>query len=221
MTNRPEIDQAPILAGKTLPLSLLSSDDEQRAGIRVTRAEFAKMMECSRQAVTDWVQSGRIAVGADGRFDPRQAVTSLLRTGDPSRIRAKVLEPLTRELGAMTHRIGELEEKLQAACARIAGLEAELEAAIEDADFQEGSAIEFCELFGALEDRVTDEWETLHALQPEESKAAILQWLHLALQFGADRAGSFSEVACTAFGGEEGAGSTGPIAAICQQDQTA
>ena len=64
MTNRPEIDQAPILAGKTLPLSLLSSDDEQRAGIRVTRAEFAKMMECSRQAVTDWVQSGRIAVGA-------------------------------------------------------------------------------------------------------------------------------------------------------------
>lgn len=195
MTNQPDIDSLPILAGKTLPLSLLSSDDEQRAGIRVTRAEFAKMMGCSRQAVTDWVQAGRIAVGADGRFDPRQAVTSLLRTGDPSRIRAKVLEPLTRELGAMTHRIGELEEQLQAASARITELESELADVIENADFYEVSADEFCSLFNNLKDRITNEWEALHALPREEGKAVILEWLSLGLQFGPEFAGLFSDVA--------------------------
>lgn len=190
MTNQPDIDSLPILAGKTLPLSLLSSDDEQRAGIRVTRAEFAKMMGCSRQAVTDWVQAGRIAVGADGRFDPRQAVSSLLRTGNPSRIRAKVLEPLTSELGAMTHRIGELEEQLQVANARITELESDLVDAIDNANFNEESAHEFCDLFNALEYRITNEWGALHALPQEEGKAAILQWLSLALHLGAVSAGS-------------------------------
>lgn len=192
MTNRPDIDQAPTLAGKTLPLGLLSSDDEQRAGIRVTRAEFAKMMGCSRQAVTDWVQAGRIAVGADGRFDPRQAVTSLLRTGDPSRIRAKVLEPLTRELGALTNRIGELEDQLQAASARHAD---ELATANENAEFHEGSAGEFVALFFALKDRIADEWEILFEMPPDHAKGVILQWLDLALSFGPDSAGSFSAVA--------------------------
>lgn len=219
MTIQPDIDSLPIMAGKTLSLSLLSSDDEQRAGIRVTRAEFAKMMGCSRQAVTDWVQAGRIAVGADGRFDPRQAVTSLLRTGNPSRIRAKVLEPLTRELGAMAHRIGELEEQLQAASARITELQSELADVIENADFHEGSAAEFCALFDALEDRIDSEWGMLYDMPPDDAKASILKWLSLALQFGAARAGSFSEVARAALDGGEGAGATVPTSAICQQDQ--
>ena len=92
--------------------SLLSSDDQLLAGIRVTRAQFAKMMGCSRQAVTDWVQSGRVVVGPDGRFDPRKAVADLLRTGDPARLRARVLQPLAEEISAYRARIVALEAAL-------------------------------------------------------------------------------------------------------------
>ena len=199
MTNRPDVDSTPILAGKTIPLSLLSSDDEQRAGIRVTRAEFSKMMGCSRQAVTDWVQSGRISVGADGRFDPRQAVTSLLRTGDPSRIRAKVLEPLTRELGAMSN--------------RISGLEEQLALADEEIRFQMESADGFSEVFSRLESLIADEWSAISELPENDGKAVLLDWLSRALTYGTSQAGTFADRARD-IENEEGAGFSDYISAI-------
>lgn len=177
MTVITKIDQPEKLLGKTLPMPLLSSDDEQRAGIRVTRAEFAKMMGCSRQAVTDWVKSGRIAVGADERFDPRQAVTSLLRTGDPSRIRAKVLEPLTRELGLMTRRIADLEQMLETATAHISSLESALHEESEEASFLEDSLNGYSKLHQSLECRICEEWPFLVSLPVDTGATIILEWL--------------------------------------------
>ena len=176
MTNQPDADTNQLFSAKNLSLDLLSSDEAERAGIRVTRAEFSRMMECSRQCVTDWVQAGRIVVGADGRFDPRQAVASLLRTGDPARIRAKVLEPLVRDIGQRDRRIAELEAKLADA--------------LEDAAYHEENVIEVLGKLEAFQKVLATDWEFLHTAPPDDGLASVLSWLEVAMKNGAVSAGS-------------------------------
>lgn len=176
MTIQPDDDTAGLFPVKNLSLALLSSDEAERAGIRVTRAEFSRMMECSRQAVTDWVQSGRIVVGADGRFDPRQAVASLLRTGDPARIRAKVLEPLVRDIGQRDRRIADIETKLASA--------------LENAEFYQESTLEILATLDAFQQILATEWEFLRAAPAEDGLASVLSWLVVARQIGPVSAGS-------------------------------
>ncbi len=145
----------------------------EKAGIRVTRAEFSRIMGCSKQAVTEWVKSGRVTLGADGRLDPRQAVAQLLRTGDPSRLRSKVLAPLVSEL--------------QRQAAKISKLAAAAAAAAEDAEFFETSASDLSQLLDQFKKRLLAEWADLVRLPPGESLAAILGWLDVALEKGLNR----------------------------------
>lgn len=167
--------------------SLLSSDDQLTAGIRVTRAQFARMMGCSRQAVTDWVRAGRLTVGADGRFDPCRAVADLLRTGDPARLRAKVLQPLADELSRYRVRIVDLEAGLgqalrdleQARGTRSAGNDFK-----EDREFYEGAIGELHEIFNALVDELRTNWSALVALPGDDGANIIIGWLNSSLQRG-------------------------------------
>lgn len=170
MTNSPLNDTVQKKSMKHPVLDLLSSEDELRAGIRVTRAEFSRMMGCSRQAVSDWVNTGRVTVGADGRFDPRQAVASLLKTGDPSRIRAKVLEPLVKDI---EHRDR-----------RIFALESALASSNESSAFHEGSADELLQIFEKLKGLIKDEWSDLLKFDPLTSQLAMLAWLNYSLEKG-------------------------------------
>lgn len=156
-------------------LGLLSSDEQLTAGIRVTRAEFSRIMGCSRQAVTDWVKDGRIVVGADGRFDPRQAVGRLLKTGDPAKIRAKVLEPLLREVSESARKINELE--------------AALSAAKRDVEFNEGAANELLDVFNSLRTLLKGEWEAIAALPGDIGAIAVSDWLDRAMMHGPENAG--------------------------------
>jgi small-conductance mechanosensitive channel len=102
-----------------------------RSGLRLTRAEFARFLGCSKQAVGEWVTAGKITLGVDGRLDPRQAVAQLLRNSDPARLRTKVLAPLVRDLGAHRRQIAELEARLAAAEERAEFVEAEAAEAAE------------------------------------------------------------------------------------------
>lgn len=194
MPNFLDSDQAHGLAGIPAPASLLSSDEQMLAGIRVTRAQFARMMGCSRQAVTEWVRAGRVTVGTDGRFDPRKAVADLLRTGDPARLRAKVLQPLADELAGYRQRIVELEAALGESMRQVTALRSDLAATREDADFHEGSASELCDLFEALEQLIRSEWVWLADQPPEHIQAVLLRWLSRAIQAGAGPAGGFTGI---------------------------
>lgn len=199
-------------------LSLLSSDEALCAGIRVTRAQFARMMGVSRQAVTDWVRAGRLTVGTDDRLDPAKAVASLLRTGDPARLRAKVLQPMADELATYRSRIVDLEAGLGAALRRIEELKGELSAAKDDIAFNEASASEFSEIFEALTDQLPAAWPDLIAYPENGGLDIIITWLDSALQYGADAAGPMA-----APGGDEGEGEDADDprwlgADICQQD---
>lgn len=165
-----------------------ASSDLQSLGIRTTRAEFARLMGCSRQAVTDWVNGGRILVGPDGRFDPRQAVRSLLATGDPTRLRARILQPLYDEMAQLRSRIVALE---------LAALEAS-----EDAEFHEGSAAGYAAVFQALCEEIADHWPAMIAAPGDAGKEALLAWLDEALGTGTLNAGTVLDYLPSAAPGE-------------------
>lgn len=124
MTNQLNPDSATPKTG-FLPFA---SGELDRSGLRLTRAEFSRFLGVSKQAVGEWVTAGKITLGADGRLDPRQAVSQLLRNSDPARLRVKVLEPLARDIGKLQRRIAELE--------------ATLTTSEEDASFHEESSLE-------------------------------------------------------------------------------
>lgn len=147
----------------TQPMLPFDGGDLDQSGIRLTRAEFARFLEVSKQAVTDWVKSGKVTLGADGRLDPRQAVSQLMRNTDPARLRSKVLAPLVKDVGALQRRIADLER--------------DLARALEDAEFNQGSSLELIHILQALEDRLCLEWEALRALDADTALAAITAWL--------------------------------------------
>lgn len=182
----PDFDPQTDLTGVPAPASLLSSDQELLAGIRVTRAQFARIMGCSRQAVTEWVRAGRLTVGVDGRFDPRQAVASLLRTGDPARLRARVLQPLALELQSYRARIVELEAALGQAIRNTEVQRGQLAELAEEKEFFEGSSEEFAGVFEALKTELSASWHALAALPDGDGLGIVLEWLDRALLCGSD-----------------------------------
>ena len=202
MTNQPDAYANPETRGKSLILPFQSSDAEMQ-GIRVTRAEFSRLMGCSKQAVTDWVKSGRVVVGPDGRFDPRQAVASLMRTGDPARIRAKVLEPLVRDIAGRDREI----ERLRT----------ELAAETGDATFHEESASELAGILNGLVEQIVAQCPELIEAGTNAALSAVVWWLEAAQEKGQASAGmlldhlrqedkKLGDTARAAVEGEEGAG---------------
>ena len=205
MPNLLEFDSKHELPGIPAPASLLSNSDELVAGIRVTRAQFAKMMGCSRQAVTEWVRAGRLTVGPDGRFDPRTAVASLLRTGDPARLRARVLQPLAAELQTLRGRIVDLEAALGQALRTIETERTERERLIDEAvEFHEGAAAELLEIFEALRSQIATAWPVLAEVPENAGSGIVIGWLDSALQVGPERVGPLCAALECGGEGEEG-----------------
>lgn len=137
--------------------------DLDRCGLRLTRAEFSRLLEVSKQAVGEWVTSGKITLGADGRLDPRQAVSQLLRNSDPARLRAKVLEPLARDIGRLQQRVVDLEAKLSMAK--------------EDAEFHEEASLELIDQWQALDEHLVEESAELARLPADKVVAAVIAWM--------------------------------------------
>ena len=192
MANILDIDRNDVLPGIPETGSLLSSNEQMLAGIRVTRAQFSRMMGCSRQAVTDWVNAGRLTVGADGRFDPCKAVADLLKTGDPARLRVQGHQQLADELAGYRVRITHLEAALGKSMMESQALRADLAVEKENAEFEAGAASEFLELFDALIDQLPATWHALSDMPENAGAEIIIGWLHKALQVGAGQAGDIT-----------------------------
>lgn len=154
----------------TQPLLPFDGGDLDRSGIRLTRAEFARFLEVSKQAVTDWVKSGKVTLGADGRLDPRQAVSQLMRNTDPARLRSKVLAPLVKDVGMYQRRAAELEQALDLANS--------------NEKFAEDSAQELLALLEGLEFRFRLEWAQLRTIDGAAALAAISEWIAATMKYG-------------------------------------
>ncbi len=104
-----------------------------RQGIRVSQAEFARMVGVSRAAVTEWKKAGLIDVGPDGKLNPAKAARQLSERADPARLRAPLLRQAMESTSAAQARAKKLGEM-------VATLRAELAAAQDSAARRETAA---------------------------------------------------------------------------------
>lgn len=88
---------------------MLPFDPVELTHIRCRAADLARMLNVSRQAVHLWIKHGKVTLGSDGMLDPKVAVKQLLANADPGRLRAKVLAPLTRDIGSLHQRLAAIE----------------------------------------------------------------------------------------------------------------
>lgn len=101
----------------------LSLSFEDVGKLRVRPAEFARMVGVSKQTVSQWVSSGKVTLGPDGRLDPVKASSQVVANSDPSRLRARVLREAVMDSGSLRRRIADLERQLADAQARITYLD--------------------------------------------------------------------------------------------------
>lgn len=97
-------------------LSLLPDPD---LGLRVRKADLARMLGVTRTTVTRWHQAGIIQVSPDGLLDPRRAARQVLDHIDPARLRAKVLRPLVNDQRELRKQINELQHERDSLAAEV------------------------------------------------------------------------------------------------------
>lgn len=105
---RPESSSLPFL-----------QDAPELLRVRILPAEFARLMNVSKQTVSVWIRKGFITLYADGRLDVTSAIQQLLRNTDPGRLRARFLKAAIAD-------VSELRQTAAAADERISALEAAL-----------------------------------------------------------------------------------------------
>lgn len=87
--------------------------------LRVRPAEFARMVDVSRQTVSQWIAQGKVTLGADGRLDPTVAAGQVVRNSDPTKLRARVLKAAVQDTATLRQRVAELEAALAATRERV------------------------------------------------------------------------------------------------------
>lgn len=148
------------------------SDEMVKMGLRIRPAEFARILGCTKQAVSVWVRDGKILLGTDGRLDPRQAVAQLLKNSDPSRLRARVLQPLINELSVCNEQIRKMKQ--------------DLNLLTENLEFSEGLSEELSNSMRVMRDQLIREWPELQSLPMEVAKNAWLDWVDHVTEYGVD-----------------------------------
>ncbi len=137
------------------PRSLsLPFDEADLLAVRLLPAEFARAIGTTRQSVSRWIKDGKITLGADGRLNPTKAMRQLLRTGDPGRIRARLVKQAFADMA-----------DIRAQAARAADLELQLAAAAERLGMAEFAA--------DLDYSRMDHWLTAFAEKISETAAAV------------------------------------------------
>lgn len=77
--------------------------DHEALGVRLTQADFARLIGCTRAHVSGLVSRRIIPTRPGGRIEPNEAVAALLRR-DPDQNRLKVLVDIRRQLDDAEHR---------------------------------------------------------------------------------------------------------------------
>lgn len=124
-----------------------------KQGIRVSQAEFGRMVGVSRNCVTGWKKRGLIRVGPDGKLNPTAACKELVSNADPGRLRA----PLLRQVMESTTNAQARAEKLGKEVASLREKVAELEAMAKAREKLNIHTDDLAERMGCLEDAIASE----------------------------------------------------------------
>ncbi|WP_017941538.1 MULTISPECIES: hypothetical protein [unclassified Thioalkalivibrio] len=136
--------------GQGTDLSLLPEPD---LGVRVRPAQFARMLNVSRQTVSRWVKEGRVLLDPSGRLDPVKATERVLQHGDPARLRATLLKPVMDDMAGLRTELRAALERAEAAENRAERAAARADEAAADLNMVEGAADGFIAALANDEDQ--------------------------------------------------------------------
>lgn len=102
----------------TKPSTLPFDQETLAQGIRVRPAQFARMCDVSKQAVSQWIAQGKITLFPDGTLDPARAAREVMNNSDPTRLRAKLFRAAASDVDALRKEIGVLNLRLEETEAR-------------------------------------------------------------------------------------------------------
>jgi hypothetical protein len=89
-----------------------SKNDLLAQSVRVRPIDFAKICGVSKQAVSAWIQSGKISIYPDGTLDPKKAAKEYIQNSDPARVKASVFKVITDDVGTLKNEIKILSAKI-------------------------------------------------------------------------------------------------------------
>ena len=136
-------------------------------GLRVSRAEFARIMGVSRETVSKWVKSGKFKVGSDGRFCPRYAAKEILKNTNPNKLRTRTLRDAAEEAEQMREEIRTLKASVEDQTRRLGILEID--------------AVETEIQLDILPKLIIDDWKILTSLSTAQRLEAIRELIDTAL----------------------------------------
>jgi transcriptional regulator with XRE-family HTH domain len=187
-TEGPDRDPERPAPGPALALPFAPGDLD-RVGPRMRQSDFARVMNVSKQTVSQWVKEGKITPRPDGLVDAEAAVRQLVRNLDPARLRVRLIAPVVAELRDARAREAELLAKIAALQAQLARRRDELE---DDADFDRLAIDGLLAARGLFKLRVLTELDALAAL-PAADRAARLEDLDDETIDGRERAPSSAD----------------------------
>lgn len=80
----------------------------RQSAVRISPAEFSRLMSVSKTTVSNWIKLGKITLHADGTLDAKAAAESLIKKTDPSKLRAKVFKQITNDATTLQNEITRL-----------------------------------------------------------------------------------------------------------------
>lgn len=92
--------------------STLPFDPADLVAMRVTPAQFSRMVQVSKQTVSVWIRAGKVTLGPDGKLDPAVACREVIERTDPERLRARVFKHATQGIDQLRARVRDLESQL-------------------------------------------------------------------------------------------------------------
>lgn len=77
--------------------STLPFNPDEVSVVRLNQAQIAEIFGVSRQAVNQWIKTGKVSIFADGTLDPVKVARELAKNTDPGRLKNRVFRQIRDE----------------------------------------------------------------------------------------------------------------------------
>ena len=93
--------------------STLPFNPDEVSVVRLNQAQIAEIFGVSRQAVNQWIKTGKVSIFADGTLDPVKVARELAKNTDPSRLKNKVFRQIRDETDSLRTQVADQSQQIK------------------------------------------------------------------------------------------------------------
>lgn len=87
--------------------SSLPFNPDDLSVVRLNQAQIAEIFGVSRQAVNQWIKTGKVSIFSDGTMDPVKVARELAKNSDPRRLKNKVFRQIQDETDSLRAQVNQ------------------------------------------------------------------------------------------------------------------